>query len=242
MAKRGALRTVADEAQQQERQQEGPAAKPADHIRLRGEVFRAPAPLKRLDSGKIVTTVDLKAEQVFLNGKEVDAAEHRFHRVDFWGAKAVQAQELQPGTMVTIEGTHDVRAYKGHDQRDYVSSEIKNTDAHPLQMRVDSAPKLTEIRGSVAFQPELKMSANDKFYVQVVVDPENGPRHSATFYGESAQKTALEINKGDVLSLRGQQVEREWEGRNGPQRGFEIKNPSYEVLSKSQSLEQGLSR
>jgi single-stranded DNA-binding protein len=247
MAKRNLLKAPVNDSGAVEDQLEARVVEAPNHIRTRAEVFRV-MPMKTLetprDKGKIVTSVDFKASEVAINGEKVDPSEHPFHRVDFWGVRAVEAEKLVVGSVVDIEGSHVVRSYKGNDGKQHESSEIRNTDAVPLKLDVLSVPELKEIKGPVAYIPELRMAPNKKFYVQVVVDPSEGPRHTATFFGAEAERVARNISKGDTISLRGQQVEREWEGRNGPQRGFELKNPGYEILSKAQtrSMEQSLSK
>jgi single-stranded DNA-binding protein len=220
-----------------------PAEEPAqEHIFVRGEVQRDTT-ITRLDDNSIVAHVDVKPAQVLVNGVEVAPAEGRQFRASFWGAKAVQVEDtLKAGAVVELSGAHEVRSYRGQDGQTRTVSQIKNSKEFPLQHSVISPAERIALTGSIVFQPELKQSDTGTFYTQVTVEPDDKslPRQGVTFYDQGAKKAALELNRGDRLSLEGRPMQREWNGKTY----HEVRSPKYEVIERAQqqTLERGASR
>jgi single-strand DNA-binding protein len=101
--------------------------KPAERttIEVTGNVVRDPE-LKTTATGKLRTTVSIAANEVKVDGQEIDAAANKWHTAVFWGDQAQEhAAALKKGAPVRVSGDLVIREFEGRDGEMKKAAEIQ---------------------------------------------------------------------------------------------------------------------
>ena len=189
----------------------------------------------------------------------MDAAQHKYQNVVFWGVDAVdKVQELKQGAQVSVSGDRVVRQVEGKDGQMRVFSEIHRGNLTIEKQPREKIPGVPiEMKGEVLYDPELRALPGNagKYYAVLTIRPNDGSdKVRAPFYGHKAMEIARSMRKGSEVSIKGELIEREYTTREGMQvKGLEIQKailPSLEVARgkespeaiRPQAAEEGLGR
>jgi len=140
-------------------------------ISIRGTVAQKPE-LNRTSTGKVFTRINVAADEVSVDGQKIDAKENKWHSVVFWSADAVDmSTNVKQGPQVAVNGQQVIRQAESR-----VNGEMKTfSEIHRAQLTIEKEPKPrakgvdVEMKGEVLYDPELKASANGKYYTTVTI-------------------------------------------------------------------------
>jgi single-strand DNA-binding protein len=215
-------------------------------IEIKGMVAKDPE-LRTTDKGNVVARVLVAADEISKAGQKLDPAENKWHVALYFGARAKEiAGELKKNMVVALAGEHQVRTFQDR------------TSGEPREVSELVSPKVEirslEIRGTIAKDPELQFTANEKPYARVLVaadevtrgtqklDPEQNKWHYAVCWGDKAKEAVQTFKKGMDVQVTGEQRVSQYE-RDGRQfTASELHMPKIEPLQRQQERSQGLGR
>jgi single-strand DNA-binding protein len=215
-------------------------------IEIMGMVAKDPE-LRTTEKGNVVARVLVAADEISKAGQKLDPAENKWHVALYFGDRAKEiAGELKKNMVVALAGEHQVRTFQDR------------TSGEPREVSELVSPKVEirslEIRGTIAKDPELQFTANEKPYARVLVaadevtrgtqklDPEQNKWHYAVCWGDKAKEAVQTFKKGMDVQVTGEQRVSQYE-RDGRQfTASELHMPKIEPLQRQQERSQGLAR
>jgi single-stranded DNA-binding protein len=215
-------------------------------LELKGMVAKDPE-LRTTDKGKVIARVLLAADEISKAGQRLDPEQNKWHVALFFGDRAKEiAAELKKNMIVDVVGEHQVRTFT--DKTTGEQREVSELVSPKVDIRS------LEIKGTVAKDPELQFTANEKPYTRILIaadqvtrgaeklDPEQNKWHYAVCWGDKAKEAAKTFKKGMDVQVTGEQRVSQYEREGRQFTSSELHMPKIEPLQRQQQRSQGLSR
>ena len=215
-------------------------------LELKGMVAKDPE-LRTTDKGKVIARVLLAADEISKAGQKLDPEQNKWHVALFFGDRAKEiAAELKKNMIVDVGGEHQVRTFK--DKTTGEQREVSELVSPKVDIRS------LEIKGTVAKDPELQFTANEKPYTRILIaadhvtrgaeklDPEQNKWHYAVCWGDKAKEAVQTFKKGMDVQVTGEQRISQYEREGRQFTSSELHMPKIEPLQRQQQRSQGLSR
>ena len=176
-----------------------------------GVVGRDPE-LKITASGKTFTRVSIANND--------EPGETKWYQAVFWeGAEGVVNNlDMRKGATVQLTGEVVRREYQDRDGTTRTEFEMKNPD-FAIKKR---PPERVQCQGTIARDPELKMTESGRSLLRVAVvnnsDPARPMQLTAVFWNEQAQELSRDLKKGMVIKVSGELATRTYQDRDGSSR------------------------
>lgn len=212
-------------------------------VEIKGMVAKDPE-LRTTEKGNVIARVLVAADEISKAGQRLDPAENKWHVALYFGDRAKEiAGELKKGMIVGLAGEHQVRTFT--DKSNGEEREVSELVSPKVDIRS------LEVKGTVAKDPELQFTANEKPYTRILIaadqvskgaqklDPEQNKWHYAVCWGDKAKEAVQTFKKGMDVQVTGEQRVSQYE-RDGRQfTSSELHMPKIEPLQRQQQRTQG---
>ena len=217
-------------------------------IEIKGMVAKDPE-IRTTEKGNVIARVLVAADQLSKAGQKLDPEQNKWHVALFFGDRAKEiAVELKKNMIVDIAGEHQVRTFT--DKTTGEKREVSELVSPKVDIRS------LEIKGTVAKDPELQFTANEKPFTRILIaadqvtkgaqklDPEQNKWHYAVCWGDKAKEAVQAFKKGMDVQVTGEQRMSQYEREGRQFTSSELHMPKIEPFQRQQqrSQGQGLSR